>query len=131
MKLITYRVQFETQEKQPGCDNGYLTIRTFDAYNETDLQQEMRKQLGYAPPVYYIIEPKEQAIERWEGVIIEHRPAPETYGGVGVCTVLGNYAVVKEDQKKAAGNIGKVVVVSPVEDCYKTVRILGFKPPIQ
>jgi hypothetical protein len=58
MKLIDYSVQYETLNKKPGEDNGYLTIGAFQAYNEQDLQQVMRLELGYAPPIYYIIEPK-------------------------------------------------------------------------
>ena len=62
MKLQTFEVQFETQVKQPGQDHGYLTIRTFQAYDERHLWQVMKEQLGYYPPIYYII-PPEQAIK--------------------------------------------------------------------
>lgn len=72
--------------------------------------------------------PKEsQPEEKWEGVIIKHHPAPETYGGVAIRTVGGNYAVVKECQEKASENIGERVIVTKVPECYMTVKILEYK----
>jgi hypothetical protein len=60
------------------------------------------------------------------GVIIEHRPAPETYGGVAVETAIGSFAVVKKHQKQAAEKIGESVRVRQVDHCYKAVEILDF-----
>lgn len=60
------------------------------------------------------------------GVIIKHSPSPEIYGGVGVETNIGNFAIVKEHQEKAAKNIGAQVLVKPHKDYYGTVMILLY-----
>jgi hypothetical protein len=74
---------------------------------------------------------KEKVMEL-QGVIIEHRPAPELYGGVGVSTLLGDYAVMKKDQARAAKLIGHKVQVRTVPEYYATVEILWkeSKPPL-
>jgi len=61
-----------------------------------------------------------------EGVIITHPVAPETYGGVAVKTNIGSFAIVKEDQKRAAKNKGKTVRVTPHIYYYGTVFILQY-----
>lgn len=58
MKLLNYRVQYETQEKIPGEDVGWLVIGEFKAYNEQHLWVVMKDKLGYYPPIYHIIEVK-------------------------------------------------------------------------
>jgi hypothetical protein len=55
MQLQTFEVQYETQVKKPNQDNGYLTVGTFQAYDERHLWQVMKDQLGYYPPIYHII----------------------------------------------------------------------------
>jgi hypothetical protein len=52
MRLQNFNVQYETL-------NGQLTIGTFAAYSEAHLQMVFHQQLGYYPPIYYIIEQKE------------------------------------------------------------------------
>lgn len=61
-----------------------------------------------------------------DGVIIKHRPAPETYGGVAVKTMVGNFAIVKEHQVEAEKNKGERVRVKPHKDYYGTVIILKY-----
>src|SRR5690348_7251620 len=58
MHLQTFEVQYETATKKPNEDNGYLQIGTFQAYDERHLQIVMKEQLGYYPPIYYIIPPE-------------------------------------------------------------------------
>jgi hypothetical protein len=67
-----------------------------------------------------------------DGRIIEHRPAPEWYGGVAVDAGLHSYAVMKEDQERAAKLIGHKVRVRTVPEYYYTVKILWeeSKPPL-
>ena len=60
-----------------------------------------------------------------DGTIIKHH-AKETCGGVAITTFVGNFAIVKEDQEKAAKNIGKKVKVQPHKDYYGTVVILSY-----
>jgi len=60
------------------------------------------------------------------GIIIKHIPAGEIYGGVAVETAVGNFAVSKKDQLLARANIGAKVIVSVMEDFYKTVEIRDY-----
>ena len=62
-----------------------------------------------------------------DGVIIKHHHAPETYGGVCIKTIVGNFAIIKEDQEKAAKNKGATVRVKPHKEYYGTVMILQYK----
>jgi len=62
-----------------------------------------------------------------DGVIIKHH-SPGAYGGVAVKTAIGNFAIVKEDQEKAAKNKGERVRVKPHKGYYGTVMIISYLP---
>jgi len=61
-----------------------------------------------------------------EGIIIKHHHDPKTFGGVAVKTNIGNFAIVKDDQEKAAKNKGERVRVKPHREYYGTVMIVKW-----